>query len=644
MKKGVAKLLGIVGMLAVLAMSIGCDNGTAVLGGSITGKVLLDEKTTGNTGFVVSVAGTSYNAVTGDDGAFTISGVPAGDNYSVVVVYKDYAATVKTAVKVVDLEKTDIGTIIVKSEDITSTTDEPEKIENAFTWLGAFDNEEEIEAPKVNDAYFNSKDGCSYIYTGEKWELLAKAGENGTDAKRITAEATDRGIYFTGAILSNIDMEYSVCTIGVTEKESGIYMARDYTQYYNDWNMWHMTYPFVNPGKEYTFKVTVSWHNYTIYSDEIVITATGGLGEYKIENQATRKMEFTEDKVIKFNEAPKFTDNKNVNVIDTGIVYSVYRVFDKNDFWNGNWMYDGVIWDQDLSKVMIDLHDIKYWSGWRNYEDLDLYLSGQCCGVRTLTRIKVAGYSDADSTIFEMGDNLYAFRDWGGKKNKIFIAFVPTGATSDFFDDGNYYEYKTTSSDGTETYESKVTNMPGKKYKVSIEGKEGELYGMIVDYGTTIVEPTEKPEFSYTVKTADQTIDALKAEGGSIEFDGWMIGQNGTRCSFPYAATSNNDDEKVMIDGEEYYCTVLRANFTQKLSVLVNFMMNDGTDKLFGTKYYNYYHGYNYGLSFDDFPIPEREGYTFIEWSQTKDGSRWDYYANPELPNPLTLYAIWQEL
>ena len=50
-----------------------------------------------------------------------------------------------------------------------------------ITWLGSF-----ITPPSNPEkywAYFNTEDGCSYIYDGENWTLLAQAGKDGIDGE-----------------------------------------------------------------------------------------------------------------------------------------------------------------------------------------------------------------------------------------------------------------------------------------------------------------------------------------------------------------------------------------------------------------------------------------------------------------------------
>ena len=46
--------------------------------GSIKGRILIDGKPSGNIGCTVFIEGTSYKAVTADDGSFEITGIPSG--------------------------------------------------------------------------------------------------------------------------------------------------------------------------------------------------------------------------------------------------------------------------------------------------------------------------------------------------------------------------------------------------------------------------------------------------------------------------------------------------------------------------------------------------------------------------------------
>jgi len=140
--------------------------------GSIAGKVTLDGKTSGNFGFLVSVAGTSYMAVTGDDGGFVISGVPAGNNYLILII-KGYYTAVWTAVpqSVSGGQTTTLTAKTIASAELGTI---------GIVWKG--ESNTPPANPQTNWAYYNTADKTSYIWNGAKWDVLAaqgQAGENG---------------------------------------------------------------------------------------------------------------------------------------------------------------------------------------------------------------------------------------------------------------------------------------------------------------------------------------------------------------------------------------------------------------------------------------------------------------------------------
>ena len=137
--------------------------------GSISGKVTIDGKENGNLGILVFVASTSYMSMTDDLGVFTISDVPAGADYQIVIMKGDYC-TLWENVSVEAGKENKLG-----DKNITSQKSDA----SSFIWQGS------SATPPANPekywAYFDTDDGCSYIYDGEKWTLLAQAGANGTN-------------------------------------------------------------------------------------------------------------------------------------------------------------------------------------------------------------------------------------------------------------------------------------------------------------------------------------------------------------------------------------------------------------------------------------------------------------------------------
>ena len=142
--------------------------------GSISGKVTIDGKENGNLGITVVIAGTSYLAVTTDAGVFTISDVPAGADYQIVIMKGDYCTLWETVSVEAGKENK------LADKNITSQSSDDKNY--SFIWQGS--SATPLANPEKYWAYFDTDDGCSYIYDGEKWTLLAQAGkdgENGTN-------------------------------------------------------------------------------------------------------------------------------------------------------------------------------------------------------------------------------------------------------------------------------------------------------------------------------------------------------------------------------------------------------------------------------------------------------------------------------
>ena len=158
--------------------------------GSIRGTITIDENESGNTGFLVFVAGTSYMAMTDDAGNYTISGVPAGSGYQLVATKNGVIFNLDSYVLVNANEATFMSSFSFSSNELDSAL-KGEKGEagadgkdgTSLVWLGAYSSDDEIENPQYLNAYFNTTDGCSYIYNGYNWELLARSGANGADGK-----------------------------------------------------------------------------------------------------------------------------------------------------------------------------------------------------------------------------------------------------------------------------------------------------------------------------------------------------------------------------------------------------------------------------------------------------------------------------
>ncbi len=242
--------------------------------GTITGKITIDGNSSGNAGFVVFVAGTSYLSVTDDEGNYVISGVPAGRLYQLVATMNSVIHSISSSVPVTAGSTTNLTVHNFSSDEIGSPAqgakgdkgdtgaqgekgdtgaqgpqgekgDKGDKGDTGATgpkgdkgdkgdtgetgaqgpqgekgdtgaqgpqgpqgekgdkgdtgaagadgndgvdgvsivWRGSFASSSDVSNPSEMDAYFNTTDGCSYIYTGTAWTLLARSGDDGEDGQ-----------------------------------------------------------------------------------------------------------------------------------------------------------------------------------------------------------------------------------------------------------------------------------------------------------------------------------------------------------------------------------------------------------------------------------------------------------------------------
>lgn len=129
--------------------------------GSIQGRIVIDSTATGNIGYVIFVAGTSYMAITDDEGFFTISDIPSDDDYDLLIMRGTDVINFKT-VSVSAGEITEIETKYLVSSSFTYIS--------SIIWKGNLDSPP--ESPNPYWAYHNNSDGKSYIFDGENWSLF----------------------------------------------------------------------------------------------------------------------------------------------------------------------------------------------------------------------------------------------------------------------------------------------------------------------------------------------------------------------------------------------------------------------------------------------------------------------------------------
>ena len=118
------------------------------------------------------------------DGYFTLTGIPAtteNNEYSLVIKNGDFTYLIKN-IKVSSNKTTDIGKKEFTSQEVNSSVSvENGKDGTSIIWKGSFALPP--ENPEYLWAYFNTTDGCSYIYDGTNWTLLAQSGADGKDGE-----------------------------------------------------------------------------------------------------------------------------------------------------------------------------------------------------------------------------------------------------------------------------------------------------------------------------------------------------------------------------------------------------------------------------------------------------------------------------
>ncbi|MDR0387688.1 MAG: fibronectin type III domain-containing protein [Treponema sp.] len=138
--------------------------------GHIRGTITVDGNDTGNTGFLVFIASTSYMAATNGAGDFLISDVPVGSGYQIIIMKGTYI-TLWTTAQVTTGSTTPLGVKNLYAADINAGGG------TSLIWKGSL--AVAPEDPQLNWAYHNTAEGASYIYDGASWQILAQNGSSG---------------------------------------------------------------------------------------------------------------------------------------------------------------------------------------------------------------------------------------------------------------------------------------------------------------------------------------------------------------------------------------------------------------------------------------------------------------------------------
>ena len=485
--------------------------------GNIKGSVTIDGKTEGVLGCEVFIGGTNYSAKVASSGAFLISDVPVlaedAPIYELYVQKGDYIQPIPYEGKVEADKTLEVGTI-----DLLSSN-----------W---------------------SVDCTNQI---------------------SRCEATEEGIKFVGNLLSNVTPSDSTsqCIIQVTNIDTGVVMKKNYSVSSNTWEEWNFVYPLVEKDKEYKFVVEMRWNSSLICAKEFTVTAIGGLGEYIVENADKVEILFDKDSKIISRTEQKFTDNKNIPILEYGTVYTLYSNSDNAaNLWDGEWLMESAI-SELTGEQEYDLTKINEISGWRQYEYLERALQGRQLGVQTVTYAKLAKYDYNGTATFYFNDYKIEFFDWDGLESKK--AFI-------------MYGISLPQNDESEPSVHFFKDIPGVEEKYILETEDGlkfvekdtpnakPVYGKVFDYGTTIPVPAYIPDFS------EVPLDEVYKKALSFyKFTGEWIGEIAySDYILPFYSPNliNNDNAKLI---DNLYVPILMVPQMEQYRASAEFYDEDKT-------------------------------------------------------------------
>ncbi len=525
--------------------------------GDLNGSVTIDGKTDGVLGLEIFLAGTQYSAKVGNDGKYFISDIPVlSSGYDVYIQKGEYIQEIKLGVK--------------------------------------------VEAGKSNTIENIDLDSKNWIKVDEFVD---------TPSSQITCVATEDGISFKGFLLNSLSssgISYTSCEIIIRDTSNDVTMKVNYSRP-SWWEEWNVVYPLVQEGKEYNFVVSMHNNGSIIAQRKFTVTAIGGLGEYKVENP-DYEVTLDKDKVLSRTKQ-EFSNNKNVPILECGTRYAVYSNNDEApSIWDGIWLFEHN--SSELNKQKIPLKEIQSIGSYRTYEDLEELLIGRRLGVRTITYIKVAGFTynngNYSNCYFELNDYKEAFFDWDDKESKkAFVMYgISVGEEKVYFSD-------------VPNVEKRYLLETEKGLSFVAEGTPNamEVYGKVVEMGDTIKLPAYIPNLE-SIDLDEQTKAMLEYYAFTGEWKGYY---KSSEFNLPYS-TSNlltNINEKALIDN--LYLPVFVEPVYKQVKAKVSFYEEDKTT-LISSKdvYLDSYSELRVTLP----EVPKKEGY--IGYWGTEGGSTYE--------------------
>lgn len=161
---------------------------------AVSGKITLDEKDSGNGGFIVFISSTSFMAITGDDGSFTISGVPVAGDYTIAVMKGNFYTVWETQVSVTS-ETANLGTKNFTSSEIAAASGTSEPLYGKIKFF---------EEPYNSAAGYSTEErlvttGEATLTWGENMATIDGEALRVAEIKKMTRKDSETGeVLFTG--------------------------------------------------------------------------------------------------------------------------------------------------------------------------------------------------------------------------------------------------------------------------------------------------------------------------------------------------------------------------------------------------------------------------------------------------------------
>lgn len=332
---------------------------TLTLKGNISGVISVDGGS--SAGAIVGIAGTSYMAVCGDDGKFTVSGIPAGTHKLCVWSGGNYTS-----------------------------------FETEYTVAGG--------------------------NTADAGEIKVSAGSG--NPNYVSCTPTEHGIRFSGNLLYYYNSaSYSSGTQYITIRDTvnDVEMRNEESL---DTSYFSYYYPLVEKGKDYSFTVTVKFGNVILSTSTFNVKAAGGLGELLVTNSSALSPVLTSDRVMRRNASPEFTAGFSGKILRQGTWYQLARGTSWDDS-DSYWMISDVRWNDDTDGTcpLKDSLKISGWRDYE-YIDNMLSGNSYFIESATYVRIAGFVYGDSDcSSVFKLNDWVLKSGDWGGEKKKVLTVY-----------------------------------------------------------------------------------------------------------------------------------------------------------------------------------------------------------------------------